>query len=182
MRRTLIASALLLVPIAAHAQTAVVTVERAVAGAPGGTAEGAMVVKWNADHTHEVLREGSNPWACYDRSGEGRRPAFAVQCTSAANLGRIAQNRRFAAEAADRDALQAMVAAAAADGTRVPAEYGSIWLATNGADEASATTHVTIAVPGATAASLGLPDNGRSGGAWLMAGGTSEAHIMVPTP
>jgi hypothetical protein len=39
---------------------------------------------------------------------------------------------------------------------------------------------VTVAVPNATTQSTGLPDNGQAGGAWIMAAGTSEAHIMVP--
>lgn len=39
---------------------------------------------------------------------------------------------------------------------------------------------LVIAVPGATTASIGLPDHGRQGGAWLMEAGTSAAHIMVP--
>jgi len=35
-------------------------------------------------------------------------------------------------------------------------------------------------VPGATAASLGIPDNNKMGGAWIMAAGTTAAHIMTP--
>jgi len=35
-------------------------------------------------------------------------------------------------------------------------------------------------VPGATTATLGLPDSGRGGGVWIMAAGTSTAHLMVP--
>jgi len=183
MKRLLLACSLFSIPLAVDAQADAELIQRALAGAPASAREGAMVVKWNADHTYEVLKEGENPWVCYDRSGEGNRPAFAVQCTSAANLARIAQNRRFAAEAAgDRQALRAMVAEAAENGTRVPAEYGSMWLATNGPDQASASTHVTIGVPGATPESTGLPDSGGAGGAWLMAGGTTEAHIMVPIP
>ena len=50
----------------------------------------------------------------------------------------------------------------------------------SGKDQASARRHVTIAVPGATTASLGLPDNGKMGGAWIMGAGTSGAHIMTP--
>ena len=50
----------------------------------------------------------------------------------------------------------------------------------DGKDKDSANLHVTIAVPGATSASIGLPDHGRQRGAWLMDGGTSAAHIMVP--
>ena len=35
-------------------------------------------------------------------------------------------------------------------------------------------------VPGATTATLGLPDNGRQGGVWIMNAGTTTAHLMVP--
>ena len=54
-----------------------------------------------------------------------------------------------------------------------------MWYTLNGPDQATARLHVTIAVPGATAASLGLPDNGKMGGAWIMNAGTSTAHIMM---
>lgn len=173
--------AILLIPVAAEAQSAVETIERALAGAPERVREEASVVRFNADHTWETLKEGSNAWVCYDRSGEGRRPAFAVQCTNIGNLPRIAQNRRFAVEASDREARQAMVAAAEANGTREPAVYGSMWLAMNGPDMASARTHTTIAVPGATSESTGFPTCGDGSGACIMAGGTGAAHLMVPT-
>jgi hypothetical protein len=173
--------ALLMIPVAAESQSAAETIEGALAGAPVNAREDATVVRFNADHTWETLKEGSNAWVCYDRSGEGRRPAFAVQCTNIGNLARIAQNRRFAAEAADRDALQAMVAAAEANGTREPVVYGSMWLAMNGPDMASASTHTTIAVPGGTSESTGFPVCGDGGGACIMAGGTGAAHLMVPT-
>jgi hypothetical protein len=50
----------------------------------------------------------------------------------------------------------------------------------DGRDKDSAMLHVTIAMPGATTTTIGLPDNGEAGGAWLMDAGTSAAHIMVP--
>jgi len=50
----------------------------------------------------------------------------------------------------------------------------------DGADQANARMHVTIAVPGATPQSTGLPDNGKQGGAWIMNAGTTTAHIMTP--
>ena len=40
--------------------------------------------------------------------------------------------------------------------------------------------HTTIAVPGATAQSMGLPDNNKQGGVWIMNAGTSTAHLMIP--
>ena len=164
----------------ASAQTDAEIIARALAAAPGRAAEGAAVIKWNADYTYTTLKEGTNRLVCYDRSGEPGRQPFAVQCTSMGNLDRVAQNRRFAAESANGEALQEMLDAAEADGTRVKPEYGSLFVSMNGSDQASARTHTTVAVPGATTASIGLPDNRSQGGAWIMNAGTSTAHIMTP--
>ena len=49
-----------------------------------------------------------------------------------------------------------------------------------GDDQARARVHTTIAVPGATTASTGLPESGSGGGAYIMDAGTSSAHIMIP--
>lgn len=164
----------------ANAQDAAETIERALAAAPGRAREGTAVIKWNTDYTYETLKEGTNSLFCYDRSDErGRRP-FAILCTSVENLDRVAQNRRFRLESTDGAEERALVAAAEENGTRVVPEYGSIWIHMDGNDQTSARIHTTIAVPGATTASIGLPDNGRSGGAWIMAAGTSGAHIMTP--
>lgn len=156
-------------------------IERALAAAPARARDGAAVVKWNADFTYTTIKEGDGTLACYDHSGgPGERP-FAVQCTSPGNLDRVAQSYRFEAEAmGDRQAVQARVAAAEADGSRVKPVYGSAWISMSGNDQASARIHTTIAVPGATTESTGLPDNPRQGGAWIMNAGTSTAHIMIP--
>jgi hypothetical protein len=102
-----------------------------------------------------------------------------VQCTSIGNLERVAQNRRFEAEQ-DRKKRQALLDEAEKNGTRVKPEYGSVWYSMDGADQASARSHMTIAVPGATTQSTGLPDNPKPGGAWIMNAGTTSAHIMTP--
>jgi hypothetical protein len=155
------------------------TIERALAVAPRNMREGATVIKWNKDFTYETLRKGTNRLVCYDRSGEPGEQPFAVQCTSIGNLERVAQNRRFEAEQ-DRTKRQAMLDAAEANGTRVKPEFGSVFYSMDGPDQATARTHVTIAVPGATAQSMGLPDNPKQGGSWIMNAGTSTAHIMTP--
>ena len=49
-----------------------------------------------------------------------------------------------------------------------------------GKDATAMRLHVTIAVPNATAASLGIPDNNKMGGAYIMGAGTTAAHIMTP--
>ncbi len=39
---------------------------------------------------------------------------------------------------------------------------------------------MTIAVPGATTQSIGLPENNKQGVVWIMSAGTSSAHLMFP--
>lgn len=155
-------------------------IERMLLGAPANLRPATGVIRWKADGTYETLKAGTNRLVCFDRSGEDRRNPFAVQCTSVGNLPRVAQNRKFRLESKTNDEEQAKVAAAEKNGTRVKPEYGSPWINTNGQDAQTLRTHTTIAVPGATAQSLGLPDNNKQTGAWVMDGGTTGAHIMLP--
>jgi len=161
------------------AQSTQEAIERAVLAAPANAREGATVVKWKPDHTYETLREGTNTWVCYDQSGLPTERPFSVQCTSLANLPRVAQNRRFET-IADRDERRTALDQAEAAGTRVKPEYGSVWRTMSGPDQAQARTHVTIAVPGATTETTGLPETPEQGGVWIMNAGTSTAHIMTP--
>jgi hypothetical protein len=180
MRRIVpIVLGVLAVSTGALAQTTAETIDRALAAAPRQMREGATVIKWKPDHTYDTLKKGTNRLVCYDRSGEPGEQAFAVQCTSVANLERVAQNRRFEAES-DKVKRQALLDTAEANGTRVKPEFGSVWYTMDGADQATARIHVTIAVPGATTQSLGLPDNPKQGGVWIMNAGTTTAHIMTP--
>jgi len=169
----------LAVSTSAFAQTAAETIERALAAAPARMKEGATVIKWKADNTYETLKKGTNRLVCYDRSGEPGQQPFAVQCTSVGNLDRVSQNRKFEA-ISDKAARQKMLDAAEADGTRVKPEYGSVWLTMNGPDQAHARIHTTIAVPGATTKTTGLPEDNKLGGVWIMNAGTTTAHIMTP--
>ena len=89
-----------------------------------------------------------------------------------------AQNIKFEAMP---DKGKAAIEAAEKDGTRVKPEYGSVWYTMNAPDKEHATrTHITIAVPGATTASTGLPSDNKQGGVWIMNAGTSTAHLMTP--
>jgi hypothetical protein len=176
----LVVLGVLAVAPSAHAQTDAQMIERALAAAPARGRDATGVIKWNADYTYTTLKESTNRLVCYDRSGEDGRPAFAVQCTSVGNLDRVAQSRRFGVEGGNPKAREELVMAAEKAGTRVKPEFGSVFISMNGPDQASARIHTTIAVPGATAESLGLPDNPRQGGAWLMNAGTTTAHIMTP--
>jgi hypothetical protein len=183
MKHTLsIALSLLAVSAGAFAQAPdQAYIDKATLAAPGNTKAAAMVIKWKADYTWDVVKPGANPNAlvCYDKSGAPNQPAFIVECTSQGNLPRAAQNMKIEAMG-DKAKVQAAFDAAEKDGTRVKPVFGSVWYHVMGMDQATARTHMTIAVPGATTASLGLPDNGRAGGVWIMNAGTTTAHLMTP--
>jgi hypothetical protein len=163
-----------------YAQSPAEVIEQAVAKSPLRFTGQATLIKWKPDHTYDIVRQGDNKLVCYDRSDERDRTPFAAQCTNLANLPREGQNRKIRSETKNTAEESARIAAAETDGTRVKPEYGSLWLRMDGRDKDSAMLHVTIATPGATSATIGLPDNGQAGGAWLMEAGTSAAHIMVP--
>jgi hypothetical protein len=169
------------VSTSAFAQAPADAIERALLAAPRQLKDGATVIKWKADNTYDTLRKGTNRLVCYDRSGDPGEQPFSVQCTSIANLDRVAQNRKFEAMT-DKAARQAAIDAAEKDGTRAKPEFGSVWLTMNGPDKntAPARVHTTIAVPGATTQSLGLPSDNKQGGVWIMNAGSTTAHLMTP--
>ena len=155
-------------------------VDKAVLAAPAQLRAQATVIKWNpSDWSYTTLRKGTNRLVCFDSSGFPGQDPFSVECSSLGNLDRIKQNLAFEAEP-DRAKRQAAIAAAEKDGTRAKPEFGSVWYHSWGKDQASARSHMTVAVPGATAQSMGLPDNGKMGGVWVMDAGTSAAHLMIP--
>src|SRR5437762_8912596 len=155
-------------------------VDKALLALPEGLRGQTTVIKWKSDFTYDTLRKGTNNLVCYDRSGFPLQQPFAVQCTSLGNLPREAQNLRAEATG-DRAKSETMLKAMEADGTRVKPEYGSVWYHFSGPDKDRISPHhITIAVPGATGASLGLPENGRGGGVWIMNAGTTTAHLMIP--
>lgn len=154
-------------------------IDKALMAAPGNTKAAATVIRWKADYTYETLKQGTSRMACYDKSGQSGQQAFSVECTSVANLPRAAQNMKFEA-IPDKKASLAAFDAAEKDGTRVKPEFGSVWYHLQGPDAEHTRTHMTIAVPGATSQSLGLPDNNKQGGVWIMNAGTSTAHLMTP--
>lgn len=165
--------------VSAFAQSDADTMEKALLGAPRQARDATTVIKWKADNTYDTLKKGTNQLVCWDRSGEPGQQPVASFCTNLGNLPRAAQNRKFDA-ITDKDAKKKAIDAAEADGSRVKPEYGSVWIHMGGPDKDHLRGHTTIAVPGATSQSTGLPDKGNKGGAWVMDAGTSTAHIMTP--
>lgn len=183
MKRTsLIVLSTLAVSAGAFAQaTDQAAIDKALMAAPAQLRAGATVIKWKPDFTYETLKKGTNKLVCYDISGYPMHQAFNLECTSMANLDRVAQNLKTeAAAGGDRAKAQAEFNELEKDGKRVKPEYGSVWYHLMGADAEHTRTHMTIAVPGATTQSTGLPDNNKEGGVWIMNAGTTTAHLMTP--
>jgi hypothetical protein len=177
MKRTMFLLSVAMVAGSAWAQQA--DIDKALVAAPPQLKDAATVVKWKPDFTYDTIKKGTNRLVCYDRSGLPGQQAYSIECTSIANLDRAAQNLKFEAMGAQK---QAMLDAAEKDGTRVKPEFGSVWYHMMGADAEHARKHMTIAVPGATTQSMGLPDSAPTskGGVWIMNAGTSTAHLMTP--
>ena len=99
MQKTILSLALLVGSCGlAFAQAPADPIEKALLPAPRQMKEGATVIKWKADFTYETLKKGTNRLVCYDRSSDPGRAAYAVRCTSIANLERVA-----ALDAAEKD-------------------------------------------------------------------------------
>jgi len=178
-RFALLVAGVFLVPVSGLAQAPDAAITTPLLAAPENLREGATVVKWSPDHTYTTLKKGTNRLVCYDRSGFPLQQPFSLECTSIANLDRVAQNMK--AEAlGDKAKSEAALNAQEKDGTRAKPEFGSVWYHLMGPDREHARPHMTIAVPGATMQTLGLPENGRQGGVWIMNAGTTTAHLMTP--
>ena len=160
-------------------------VDAALVAAPAGpTRDQATVVKWTrngATYSYATLRKGTNRMVCYDRSGFPMQQAYSIECTSLGNLDRVKQNMETEALGVpDRAAAQAKFDELEKSGQRVKPEFGSVFYHQMGASKDAPRSHMTVAVPGANMASLGLPENGRGGGVWIMNAGTTTAHLMIP--
>ena len=179
IRKTLMFIGVLAIATSAFAQAD--EIDRATAAAPRNAKDAAMVIHWKADFTYDTLRPATaSQLVCYDQSGQPNEQPFSSQCTSVGNIERVKQNKVYEAKIADRTAREAALTELEKNGQRVKPEFGSVFYTRSGKDMASARTHITISVPGATAQSLGIPDNNKMGGAWIMGAGTLGAHIMTP--
>jgi len=154
--------------------------DAALAAAPAAMKDGAMVIKWKADGSYDTLRPGTNRLVCYDQAGDAGEQPVSSQCTSVGNLERVKQNKVYEAKFPESKPREAALNELEKNGQRVKPEFGSVFYTRQGKDATSTRMHITIAVPGATTATLGLPDNNKMGGAWIMNAGTLTAHIMTP--
>src|SRR5881409_4134723 len=103
MKRVIVvALSILAISAAAFAQSSA-EIDKALLPAPRQLKEGATVIKWKPDFTYETLKKGTNRLVCYDRSGQPGQQPFAVECTSVANLERVAQSLKIEAIADQKE-------------------------------------------------------------------------------
>ena len=178
-RISLFVLAVMAVSTCALAQAPTEDIEKALSAAPANLREAATVIKWKSDYTYDTLKKGTSKLVCYDRSGFPGQQPYSIECTSVANLDRVAQNLKYEA-LGDKAKTQAALDALEKEGTRVKPEYGSVWYHAMGPDKEHLRIHMTIALPGATTQSTGLPDSRKQSGVWIMNAGTSTAHLMTP--
>ena len=178
-RMTPLVLILLALSASALAQTQEPAIEKALLPAPRQMREGTTVIKWKSDFTYDTLKKGTNRLVCYERPVQPGQQPFSAECTSIANLERVAQSLKIETTP-DPKERQAAFEAAEKAGAWTKPEFGSVFYNMTGPDQGQARMHVTIAVPGATTQSLGLPDNASKGGVWIMNAGTSAAHLMTP--
>ena len=72
-------------------------IDKPLLAAPPNMKEAATVIKWKSDFSYDTLKKGTNKLVCYDRTGQPGQQPFAVECTSMANLERVAQNLKIEA-------------------------------------------------------------------------------------
>jgi hypothetical protein len=164
--------------VCAMAQTSP-EIDKALLAAPAQVKDATTVIKWKADFTYDTLKKGTNRLVCYERPIQPGEQPFSVECTSVANLERVAVSLKTEAsvpQAERRAAFEALEKA----GKWPKPEMGSVFYNMTGATQATARLHATICVPGATTATIGLPENGNQGGAWIMNAGSTAAHLMTP--
>src|SRR5215470_12285001 len=117
-------------------------IDKALLPAPRNLKDAATVIKWKSDFTYDTLKKGTNNMVCYDRSGQPGQQPFAVECTSLANLPRVAQSLKMEA-IPDKKASQAAFEAAEKAGSWTKPEFGSVWIHMSGMTKEQARMHVT---------------------------------------
>src|SRR5262245_18292061 len=103
--KTAVALLVLAVSTSASALTSP-EIDKALLPAPAQMRDGATVIKWKSDFTYDTLKKGTNRLVCYERPVQPGQQPFSVECTSIANLERVAVSLRIEAsnEAKDRQA------------------------------------------------------------------------------
>ena len=179
-------------PACAQATAPAVPVEHQIAAAlsaaPEDRREGATVIGFGADGTHEVLRPGTNDLECIaDKPGDD---GFSVACYHSSLAPYMERGRVLGAEGVTgEERLERRWAEAEAGTLAMPQGPATLYVLTGSGFDPDAGTvtdpylRYVVYIPGATAASTGLPlSPSGPGGPWIMYPGTPGAHIMINPP
>src|SRR5215471_21803106 len=92
MKRTvLIILSVLAFSAITFAQASQEELDKALLPLPANLRANATVIKWKSDFTYDTLRKGTSRLVCYERPVLSGQPPFSMECTSVANLERVAQ-------------------------------------------------------------------------------------------
>src|SRR5688572_15683202 len=139
MKRLMHAVLILLVLSAGlYSQTPDPAIEKALLPAPQQLRAAATVIKWKSDFTYDTLRKGTNRLVCYERPTQSTTQPFSVECTSIANLERIAQSLKLETTIADPIQRRAAFEALEKERKWTKPEFGSVFYSMTGADQATA--------------------------------------------
>ncbi|MFQ5690392.1 MAG: hypothetical protein ACE5HQ_08995 [Gemmatimonadota bacterium] len=163
---------LLLLPLAAFAQTAEQKITSAMSAAPVSIAEAATIVDW--DRTE--LRAGTNGWICLPDVPD--TPGVDPMCLDGPWQTWVHAWRTKTDPSFDRMGFGYMLAGDSPTSNVDPYATGPTadneWIAEGG-------PHIMVVVPD-TAWLEGIPTDPAQGGPWVMWRGTTYAHIMIPLP
>src|SRR5262245_9716162 len=116
------------IAVGAVAQTPDPAIEKALSAAPRQMKDTTTVIKWKKDFTYDTLRKGTNRLVCYERPlAPGQQPSFSVECTSIANLERVAVSLKTEASTADAKERTAAFEALEKAGKWPKPEFGSVF-------------------------------------------------------
>lgn len=187
MRRLAFATAILSIPIAASAQkqfTAAQQVALAVLPLPNAFRADATVMGYDARGKFVVLRRGTGSMTCL--MSDPKLETFNPACYQNGMEPFMARGRALRAQGV-KNVDSARFAEVKSGKLKVPTQAATLWALDgpmSGVNAAAGTIsdaikpRYSVYMPGATAASTGLPDKPTANGPWLMDAGTPKAHIM----
>ncbi len=164
-------------------------IEAAVQAAPEALREQATVRGYTAVGEFVTLRRGEGALICLADDPSDDR--FHVSCYHRSLAPFMQSGRELRAQGYERSEVDSLRRVQIESGAwAMPERPAALYSLTGPADGYDYETgtlrearplHV-LYVPGATAASTGLPQRGATGTPWLMEGGTPWAHVMVVQP
>ncbi len=175
--RFLIAAAVLFVsPRAYTAQSLEDQIAEAILAAPDSMRADATIVFYDRAGKRNLIREGTNSLIC---EPDAPQPGFRVQCYHESWQPVMDRMNVWFAEGNTLEEAMVLYEVARKAGELEDFVPGAIQYLLAGPERESAELSMSIRLPYATSDSVGIPDEERSKGPWLMWAGTPGAHIMI---